>query len=302
MEKALTLNFHGIHWRGHELSRSYTSFILKIGLLCAGAALAGCGGQAPRGQVVATVGGQEITVQDLAAEARAGGRGEAQTQQSLLQAVIAQVLLAQEAHAKGLDQYPGYPSDVARLQRQMLDQKLLQSVVKPPARPSQADIAKFKLAHPLSFAQREKLKVDEIQFQASGDMTELNGASTIPAVVDRLKSLNAPVQEQRVTLDTATIPGELAARVANEPVGQLFYIRGPHTSVGMVIDARESVQLPDDESDALAINMMNQISTGKQVNDEIASLKNKAHIAYQSGYGPGPATPAAAKPKAPSGG
>src|SRR5277367_6372562 len=86
------------------------------GVLASLAMAAGCSPHGPNGQVVATVNGQEITTQDLAAEARSSNQGGAATKQSLLQAVIGRVLLAQEAHALQLDQTPGYPSDVTRMQ------------------------------------------------------------------------------------------------------------------------------------------------------------------------------------------
>ena len=272
-------------------------------LICAAATLvsvAACSPQTPKGQVVANVNGQEITVQDLQAEARAAP-GQNQTVQALLQRVVARVLLAQEAHKERLDQYPGYPADIARLQQQAVVQKLLQATIKPPVKPTPASLAAFKAAHPFAFAQRQKLSVREVRFQTQNNMSELQGAGTIDAVISRLKSLNAPIQEDKQALDTAALPQGLSEKLVGAPAGELIFIRDGKSVLGMVIEGREPISLSPEQENAFATTLMSQASTEEQINAEITKLRNAGKITYQPGYPPPPVIRAPPAPALPSG-
>ena len=277
--------------------------------VCAAAvliSLAACSPQAPKGQVVANVNGQEITIQDLQAEARAAP-GQNQTRQALLQRVVSRVLLAQEAHKEKLDQYPGYPADIARLQQQAVVQKLLQATIKPPAKPTPANLSAFKSAHPFAFAQRQRLNVREVRFQTQNNMSEIQGAESIDAIISRLKSLNAPYQEDKQSLDTAALPQGLSEKLVSAPGGQLIFIRDGKSVLGLVIESRDPVSLSPDQETAFATTLMSQISTEEQINTEITKLRNASKITYQPGYPPPPvirnpgATPGASPAAPPPG-
>ena len=190
---------------------------LMVAMVAAGLVLADCKAQAPKGQVVAVVNGQEITGQDLAAEARASGAQQGQTPALVLQRVVARVLLAQSARADGLDRYPGYPSDLARIQQDFLAQKVLKTTVKPPVKPTPQSLSAFIDAHPNIFKDRMRLQADEIKFRSSDDMKSLNGADTLASVASRLQSLNVPFTRETRTIDTAELPPPLAEKLMTVP-------------------------------------------------------------------------------------
>ena len=259
-------------------------------VICAAATLlsmAACSPQPPKGQVVANVDGQEITLQDLQAEARAAP-AQNQTVQALLQRVVSRVLLAREAHKQKLDQYPGYPADIARLQQQAVVQKLLQATIKPPAKPTPANLSSFMAAHPFAFAQRQKLNVHEVRFQTQNNMNELQGATTLDAIVSRLKSLNAPMQEDKQSLDTAALPQGLSEKLLSAPAGELIFIRDGKSVLALVIEGRDPITLAPEQQAAFATTLMSQLSTEEQINAEITKLRNAAKITYQPGYPPPP--------------
>jgi peptidyl-prolyl cis-trans isomerase C len=265
---------------------------------------AGCkGGQQPAGQVVATVNGKEITAQDLMAEARAAGvRGHADPR-PLLQRVIARVLLAQYAHDKKLDAYPGYPSDMLRMQQDFLARRALSSVIKAPPPPSASDIAAFEAARPFAFAQRTRLQVDEIRFQTSDNLKSVMGANDMPGLVSRLKGLNTPFQRQTRTLDTAELPSGMVTQIVATPNGKLMLIREGDGVVGMVIQQRDPLVLPQDQQDAIAAQIIGRAAIQRQGDAEVASLRNAAKITYQPGFAPQPASgaPPAASGAPPAG-
>ncbi len=280
----------------------------RVGLCLAASVFAfaavGCKGQAPAGQVVATVNGKEITSQDLLAEGRATGARGHQDPRPLLQQVIARVLLAQYAHDHKLDAYPGYPSDMLRMQQDFLARRALQSVVKNPPAPSASDIAAFEAARPYSFASRARLQVDEIRFQTSDNLKSVMGADDMPGLVSRLKGLNTPFQRQTRTLDTAELPSGMVAQVLATPNGKLMLIRQGDGVVGMAILQRDPLVLPADQQDAIAAQMITRAAIQREADTQVVSLRNAAKITYQPGFAPqaasgaAPATASSAAPAA----
>lgn len=267
--------------------------VLALGVLAAAASLAACKGHAPTGQVVAVVNGQEITGQDLAAEARASG---AQTRQQAMQRVVSRVLLAQSAHAKGLDNYPGYPSEVARLQQDLLAQKALKAVVKPPAKPTPAAVAAFISAHPYMFKDRVRLQADEIKFQSADDMKSLADAANVASVAERLQSLNIPFARQTRTLDTAELPEPLAEKFLSVPADHIFFVRQGDVVLAIQILSRQPVAVPADQQAAAAAQVMTRVDEKQQVDAELKRLQSRAKITYQNGFGPTPGKPAVTPP------
>lgn len=274
--------------RVKRLSRT-VGMTLSLGLVTAS-----CGQHAPKGQVVAVVNGQDVTAQDLATEQRSANQPPTADSKPLLQRVIARVLLAQDAHARHLDSYPGFPSDLARLQQNFLAQKALQGVIKPPTKIAPDDLARFEASRPYAFARRMKVSLDEIRFSAADDLKSLNGADDFAAIESRLKSLN--IQSQRTTrdMDTAQLPPGLAEKLATILFGQIFFIHEGDTALGLAVRAREPITLAPEKEAALATQAMAEVSTQQQIGAVLKDLRNKAKIAYQPGYAP--TAPTAAKP------
>ena len=259
-------------------------------------ALAGCGRHAPKGQVVATVGKQEITRQDLEAEARAGGPADAQL---LTQRVVARTLLAQDAHNRGVERDTTYPSDFTRLKEQFLAQRGLRSLVKPPKlTPAQAQ--DFIAAHPLMFARRQRIAVDEVRFPSTRAKEIVSSATTLDGVVDKLKQLNIQYDRASRALDTATLPPPLAQALLEAPAGKLLTFPSPQATVLVVVQGHEPVTVQPDQQALLARQAMAQQAIAQQVSAQVEKLRKQIKVQYQKGFGP-PAGANAAAPAAAAG-
>lgn len=259
-------------------------------------ALAACKPAGPSGEVVATVNGKEITNQDLVAEARAGNNPHPD-RRALLQEVVARVLLSQSAHEQKLDAYPGYPSDLVRIQQSFLAEKALQKLLKAPAPPTPAAIAAFEAANPYLFASRAKLGLNEIRFETSDNMKSLQGADDLAAVIAKLKAVNATFEQKTQTMDTAQMPAALSAHLVDAPLNQLQFFREGNTVLGVVVVARDPITLTPDQNAAIATQLMVKGAAENQVKAAVDQLKAKANIVYQKGYAPpAPAKPGVAPP------
>jgi EpsD family peptidyl-prolyl cis-trans isomerase len=250
------------------------------------AALAGCGTPAPKGQVLATVNGREVTGQDLLAEQRASGVQDGGDRRVLLQRVVSRVLLAQAAHARKLDTYPGYPSDVARVQEEFLAQKTLRSVVKPPLASTAAQVTEFMGSHPYMFASRMNIQLDEIRFQTGDGLKSLSGLNEMQAVVSRLKSLNTAFNRQTRTIDTAQLPPVVADQLAKTTIGELRLFQKDGVGVGVVVLARSPLILASDQQQTMARRLLAEGMVQGQADNELTRLRGLAKIAYQPGYAP----------------
>ena len=255
--------------------------------------LAACSGKAPKGQVLAVVNGQEVTVQDLASEARARKLGGRVNQPALLQEVVARTLLAQSAHARKLDGDPGYPADVKRLQQTFLAEKELAADVKPAAPPTAAQIQAFIDKNPQAFAQRTRFSVDMLRYQPGPAQNAIGTPPTLDLAIAKLKSLNVTYEQRKQVLDSISLPLQLTQRLQSSANGQFTEIQQGQAVLGLVVDARAQVTATPEQQTALARQLLMQGAAQRQINGVVGALRAKAKIAYQAGFAPpAPSAPA----------
>jgi EpsD family peptidyl-prolyl cis-trans isomerase len=249
---------------------------------------AGCSQQAQtKGQVIATVNGKEITPQDLQSEARSNAALAQADSSVLLQRVIARELMAQAAHNQGLDRYPGYPSDIARLKEDFIAQRLARASIKPPAAPTAAELAKVMASNPYAFAQRETVTVDDITMTPpEGSVQSLESLKYPSDVIGRLARLNTPYSRHTLTLDTAKVPAALAARLATAPLGEQFFVRSEGQLAAMTVTARAPNAAPPEDATASATQLFQGAQVQQQLQALIGQLRAKAKIVYGNGFVP----------------
>jgi len=248
---------------------------------------AGCSKPGIKGQVIATVNGQEITPQDLQAEARSSPTLASADSSVLLQRVVARTLLAQAGHAKGLDSYPGYPSDIARLKQDFLAQRFARSSLKPPSAPTPADLAKVMADNPYSFVQRLNVTIDDLTMQPPATaVPSLVTLKDSADVITRLTRLNIPYNRRTVTLDTAKVPAPLAARLATATAGELFFVRNDSQLAAMTVTGRAPIVAPPGVAAASATQIFEGAKVQQQIRDLVGRLRADAKIAYGNGFVP----------------
>jgi len=247
----------------------------------------GCTQQGAKGQVIATVNGQEITPQDLQAEARSSASLAQADSSVLLQRVIARTLLAQAGHSRGMDRYPGFPSDIARLKQDLIAQRMLRSSLKTPPTPTSADLEKIMANNPYMFAHRQKVTVDDINMQPPpGSFESLESLKYPTDIMARLTRLSIPNSRRTVTLDTAKAPALLAAKLATAPIGELFFIHNNNELAAMTVIDRSPVQTPPEEAAAAATQIFESAKVQGQVEALVGQLRSQAKIVYTNGFVP----------------
>lgn len=273
----------------NTLSRSAAAAALVLVL-----GTAGCTKKAT-GQVAAVVNGDEITLQEVNAAANAAkvpeGANKDKVRNAILQRLVDQRLIAQQAKADGLDRDP----DFLLKEREGTQQLLIQLYAKRAADtlrvPDQATVSRFIADHPESFADRMILSVDQIAFAPPQDATALAGLKdvhTLDGVAAYLKGKNIPFQRGSGKIDSARVPPAVLKQVTSLPPGEPFVVPGPQGAIANAITGKEAAPLPPEQAQPLAVQMIRSQALDKVLQQRLQDATAKAKITYQPGFGPAP--------------
>ena len=203
----------------------------------------------PKGQVVAVVKGEEITLTDLRTElaGAVGATPEAQKQveQQGLEQIIGRKLLANAAHDQGLDKTPDFAVQKKRADETVLALLLQRKIAGQVPPPTRDEAEHFVAEHSEMFAQRRFLVVDQIRMKRPPDAQKLKELEPLKTMED----VEAWLVKQRVdydrtvdTIDTLTSDARLIDFITKLPPAEVFVV--PRGDVLLVNQIRETRSLP----------------------------------------------------------
>lgn len=284
---------------------------VSTGLLTSGCdqirKLAG-GGGAPKGQVVATVDGEEITSLQLRTElGNFGSRDPAimkAAQQQALQRIILRKLLAAEAREMKLDKGAEFTLQLERGEETLLAQLYQRKLASQTVAPSKADGQSFISSHPEMFENRRVLFIDQViaaPNKVSPD--KLRPLKTLTEVKTLLADEGVAYQENAVVLDTLTGNQQLVKAVQGLPPGEVFVIPQGGALLFNQVTASRPAPFIGDMAEAYAVNTLRNQKAQEYVTKKVSDLRKSAEskISYNPAYKPPPPKKAPAKaPAAPS--
>ena len=276
--------------------------------------LAGCGGKAEdsgemleKGQVVATVGGKDVTVYELNAELQGkqlptDPKQRKRAEQAALQQIVSRKILADIALERKLDKSPGYLLQERRARDALLVQMLQQQIASQVPRPTRQDAGRFIEQNPALFAERKIFTLDQIAFAqpASLDtLKHLGPLKTLTEVEQQLTRDNVKFERQPAALDSLSVPPALLKQITALPPGEVFVVpsRGGVLTAN-VITASRVESFGGDRATNYAMNLILQqrvADAAKRDLDAKIEAERKA-VKYQEGYAP---PPTSAKPSTP---
>ncbi|MBB3890494.1 EpsD family peptidyl-prolyl cis-trans isomerase [Phenylobacterium haematophilum] len=272
-----------------------------------GCGMIGGGSKAPKGQVVATVNGEEITVTELNRELGGASAADATQRKALeqaaLQSIITRKLLAQAAKEEKLDKTPAFAQQEMQAKEAMLVGAMQRKVAATVANPSRVDAEKFVAEHPHMFADRRVMVVDQIVVGKFSPelMKQFEPLTTLEQVEAVLGRENLDFQRTTTVLDTLNAPEGLTETLMKLPAGEIFVF--PRGNAVFVNQIRESRTLPFTGERAInyATAGLKQMRTQEAVGRQIESIRKSAEgkITYNDKYKPDPAKPVA-KPATPA--
>ena len=253
-------------------------------------ALAGCGDKtapAKKGQALANVNGEEITVLQLNEEMQRAGVPAARQQQAgkqLLQALIDRELLEHAALGEKLDRDPKVMQAIERTRSLIVAEAYLQKRLAKVAPPSPAEVEAYYKQHPEFFDKRQQFSMEQLML-AAGDMTPevraaADGARSLEEVAVWLDAHGVKYGRAQVTRSTAELGPALSKKLLALPKGQLFSVReGGRAMLLSVAEVREApvpltVAAPQ-IARFLAARKSNELAAA-----EVARLRKGARIEY----------------------
>ena len=207
-----------------------------------GLALASCGknadqGTASKGQVVAHVGNEVITTQELENEFRLANippdkQKDPATVKRVLNELVLRNYLQQQALNAKLDREPRVLLDLLRARSQVLANAFLSRKIAS-KEISKEEIDKYIADHPAKFANRQFLSVEQIAFpigastQAAVDASK--DATSLDEVEQKLTVLDVPHSRSMGVLNSGDIPENLLTTIQARKPDDVFFVRsGPN--------------------------------------------------------------------------
>jgi EpsD family peptidyl-prolyl cis-trans isomerase len=269
--------------------------VVAVGVLCA-FLIAGCSKKndqpaASSGQVVAHVGNEVITTQELDNELRLTNVPvEKQRDPELIKRVLGDLVtrkyLLQQALSSKLDREPGVLLDILRSREQVLaNAALSRSVATKASAISKADIEKYIANNPSKFANRQLITAEQVTFplgpnsQSVVDSTK--GMKSLDEVEQKLTSMGIPHGRSVGTLSSSEMPDELARQMTNK-TDDVFFVRSGQNGVFLKVKSEETRPL-DGEA---AANVARQLLRNDLLKAEVgmASVAANLEAKYEGVY------------------
>lgn len=264
-----------------------------LGSCMALALLAGCNKQ-PGGQVVAVVNNDDVTVQELNAEAQAAqlpaaSANDKQAVAALLQRVIDRNLLADYARREGLDRGPDYVARKRQMDQALLADLAVRKLSGGSANPSSAEVSAYIAANPLLFAERQKLALDQIRFPTPPQADELKAitaAPTLEGVIAQLDAKGIKYVRGAAALDTGGIDAAAVRQILALKPGEAFALSTAGQTFVSVVTGKAPVSVDKAAWPTIAANALRNQRLTKLMADSLEQLRTSAKIKYDPAYKP----------------
>lgn len=271
-------------------------------LLAAPLALAACGDKAaaPTGQVVATVGDEEITTTDLDSELAGATaptpEGQKNLQRMALENIINRTILAQAAEEEGLAKGPEFAVIERKARQAALVELLQRNLGKSLPQPSAEEIDNFIMNNPALFANRKIFVVDQIVVPQANEeiLKALQPVKTMAEAQAVLARFNVQSNNTVGVIDSLTIPPQAAQQIGALPPDEVFII--PANGAIRINHVRSSQVDPisGDQAKNIAKELLTrqrgQTAMQSSLGDRIKA--GRAKVKYNDAFAP-PKAPAA---------
>lgn len=277
--------------------------VTGAGAIAAALLLTACGGgtDAPKGQVVAQVNGQDITLSELNAELLANkvpaGADDKAATQVILQRLIARKLLVASAREQKLDKSSEYLLARQRTEENDLAGLTQRQAVAQVKGPTREEAEKFVKDNPGIFNNRKLMVLEQIRFPQpanANDLKFLEPAKSLDEVAELLRQNAVKFERVPTVFDTTSVDPKLAARIDALPPGEVFVISAGNMVLANAIREKRPAAIPPEAGLQYAAQTLRQQRMAKAVQGQLEKLRKDAEISYQPGYAP--AKPDKAKP------
>jgi EpsD family peptidyl-prolyl cis-trans isomerase len=233
--------------------------------LAAATLLAGCGkkqeAQAVVGQVIAHVGPDDVTQQELDNELRLANVPADKRTDEIAKAALTRIVerkyLVQQALAAKLDREPTVHLDLLRSREQILAGAYVQrDLSSRMSSISKNEIDSYIQAHPKQFDNRELFQIDQISFTPPNNLDALAAATKDDKSLDdiqaKLSAMGIKLSRGTATLDSATMPAEMLQALDAKKPDDVFFIRSRTSASYFKVNSVDPKPMTGNEADEFA--------------------------------------------------
>ena len=216
-------------------------------VVMAAIALSGCGQSeenAAKSQVIARLGGEDVTVAELdhefqALKVPAEKRDDATTRQ-VVGSIVARKYLAQQAVATHVDREPAVHLELMRSREEMLASIFAQRDLSMKLDTvSNSEIAAFMEANPDQYKNRKIYAIEEVSFVPPLDIhamiKEMGDVTSLDQVSAELKRRGVKATESTGSLDSGTLNETVLERIRARTATNVFFLEGPNSASFFVV-------------------------------------------------------------------
>lgn len=261
--------------------------VLTLTLLAAGCNQA----EAPKGQVVATVDGTEITIAELNEEARSRGLTIAQDPElrnALLQELIGRKLLVEEAVEQGFDRSPQFMLAKRRSEEILLGQQLLAAAAQAWT-PSPEEVRRYIAENPAAFAQRALITVDSVSVPRrlpEPVRRAIASAASVELMEQQLAKAGVVGTRSTQIWDSAALPQRWRQMLLRLSPGQNFVLPAVTGQVAGKLVSITAQPVPPSQSAQVAREALNRRSMDVILKRILDSRRGAAEIRYNPEFAP----------------
>jgi EpsD family peptidyl-prolyl cis-trans isomerase len=231
--------------------------------------LVGCGkggenqAAVSKGQVIAHVGNDVVTVTELENEFRSANiPADKQKQPDIVKRVLGDLVLrkylVQQALSAKLDREPGVLLDILRAREQVLASALIsRNVAAKASAIGQAEVSKYIESNPQKFADRHLISIDQITFPISPDSQAVADSAqdlkSLDEADQKLTAMNVPHNRSAGYLSSGDVPQDLLAKMRySKRPEEVFFVRAGSNGVLLVVKGEEPRPLVGEAASNLA--------------------------------------------------
>jgi EpsD family peptidyl-prolyl cis-trans isomerase len=234
--------------------------------------LVGCGkgsdnqAGAAKGQVVAHVGTDVITIPELENEFRLNNiPGDKQKQPEIVKRILGELVLrkylAQQALAAKLDREPSVLLDILRAREQVLATAFIsRNVAAKASAITQADVTKYIESNPQKFANRQLLEVEQITFPLGPNSQSVTDAvrdmKSLDEIDQKLTAMNVPHSRSTGSLNSGDLPQDILNRMEAKKPDDVFFLRAGPNGMFLIVKGEETRPLSGEGATNLARQYM----------------------------------------------
>lgn len=248
--------------------------------------------EAPTSQVVAKIGDQVVTVQELDNEFRLANvsgdmRKDPDTIKRVLGEIVSRKYLVKQALDSKLDREPTVLLDILRSKELVLANALIsRNVITKSNSISKPEIDNYIADNPLKFANRRIFSVEQISVpQVALSQTVLDdtkGMKTLDEVDQKLTSLGVQHGRSTGAISSGDLPQDLLDKIMAKQPDDIFFIRAAANGVYFKVLGQEDKPLQGEA----AINMARQYLRQDIIKSEVGMTAVAANLAakYEGQY------------------